>query len=124
MNKKKILLGRYLCAWDKALCVLHIGASEDEIEQQFRQACQQIVRQFSPWEINNPDWQAENGQACLESLRPQNNNSALLQRRQNDAKALTDTLRWEALFADLCQFLLTEDRAVDNTSIIQKHFYH
>lgn len=106
-EQKKILLGRYLFAWDKALCVLHIGASEDEIEQQFRQACQQIVRQFSPWEINNPDWQAENGQACLESLRPQNNHSALLQRRQNDAKALTDTLRWEALCADLCQFLPT-----------------
>lgn len=106
-NQQKLLVGRYLFAWDTALCVLHTGIPEGEVDEQTQQACQQLAQRFSPWKISDAHWQAENGQACIESLRPDKNISALLQRRQKDPKALKDTLRWEMLCAGLCQLLST-----------------
>lgn len=111
-EQQKLLLGCYLFAWDTALCVLHTGISEHDVNNQIRQACHHLALHFSPWQINDTHWQRENGQACIESLHPRNNSSALLQRRQQDPNALKDTLRWEMLCASLCQLLpaVTENK--------------
>ena len=111
-EQQKLLVGRYLFAWNIELCVLHTGISEPDVDNQIWQACHHLALRFSPWQINDTHWQTENGQACIESLRPHNNISALLQRRQKDPKALKDTLRWEMLCAGLCHLL---PAATENT---------
>lgn len=104
-TQQKLLLGRYLFAWDNELSVLHTGLSEHEVKQEVQRACYTLSSYLQPWQVTDLEWQTKNAQACVEGLRPQTEVSSLHQRRQTDAAALADTLRWEALCAQWCHVL-------------------
>lgn len=103
--QQKLLLGRYLFAWDTELSRMHTDLPKEAIEQQIQHACYELSSMLGPWKSNDLRWQANNALACIESLRPQTNQAALQQQRQSDPNAMADALRWEALCADCCQFL-------------------
>lgn len=104
-TQQKLLLGRYLFAWADSDCVNHTDLDAATVGRQLRQAAQTLSQQLAPWAIADQAWQTENALACIDALNPQNIDPAVAHRRQNESAATQDTLRWEALLAQLCMLL-------------------
>lgn len=115
-----LLLGRYFFAWDDQDCMKHTGLAHSDIEKKLQALYAYLTLYFEPWAVQDVAWQTLNAQACLDSLNPADGLEAVNNRRQRDTAAAKDTLRWEALLAQLCGALPTTTPSAEFISALQK----
>lgn len=100
-----VLCGRYFFAWDDAQCAKATGLGEAELNKKLDALYAYLTLYYQPWAIQEVDWQKLNARACIEALKPSHALASIHNRRNEEPAAARDTLRWEALFAELLAFL-------------------
>src|SRR5690625_4130002 len=101
----QLLLAIYFFALDPNQLAQHIGGTGQEWHRRLEKLSAQLVKAQDAWAIPDPLWQAQNLQTCLEALASHTENPVVAQRRQQETAAAQDTLRCEALLAELCEIL-------------------
>lgn len=115
-----LLLGRYFFAWNDQHCMDNTGLALEAMEKKLHALYSYLTLYFQPWAVQDVTWQMLNAQACIDSLNPGTGLESVNTRRQQDSAAAQDTLRWEALFAQLCSALPTTTLTADFLSALQK----
>ena len=115
-----VLCGRYFFAWDDAQCAKATGLSEPELNKKLDALYAYLTLYYQPWAIQEVDWQKLNARACIEALKPSHALASIHSRRNEEPAAARDTLRWEALFAELLAFLPATKLPADFYAGLQK----
>src|SRR5699024_9951647 len=100
-----LLCGRYFFAWDDAHCAKVTGLNESELGKKLDALYSYLTLYYQPWAVQEVSWQKLNARACIDALKPSQALLSIHSRRGEEPAAARDTLRWEALFAELLNFL-------------------